>query len=607
MTRSRTSAFVALLLAAFSAVPLGARADGPACLASYRRSLIAERSASAAAAFLADGRCAAEAKTSDEASYLELFRAAAELKDLVELVREFDDDPQALRLGLAQRERCLFCQDTRAFMAWAQGLGPGTAPSNSFLRKALYEWNDLPAARRDWLQTQGMTVASWTALPFFERQKKIRAWGQAEYDAIFKALPKDEAELEALRRRTEDAEDAFGHDEAVEAWDRWRAAESAVKGVAEAEKSLKKTRSPKLLAALEAARGAHDLETRLAGLSRVFEGLRIDRPALNAAAPLKPGQGFDAESRRLVSQVLGTALMRAVEGTWAGDELKSFYAKNPLVIGISKEDGSNLASYSEGRINFGQKQIEDFLKGRGKGSRDLLTDSALLGELVRDLAPVFVHETTHQRQDVWAKEQGIPSVWSQQQEQEAMQVEALFLLEKAKRDPGFKKALEKSAESSPNAKSSLSLATRLERNGPEWYRASIRSWHYPEELSLEGLVWCSVVEHNMIAKDIEAELSRRGDLPWPRRARLALGPKLKEEYDSREEFLTAMKAAGTASLEEGVRRQRELAERQPEIYAKYAARLREVNRLTEERLRSLQAAPPAGRKPAKVPSPGAKP
>lgn len=602
MTRSPArDVFAILLTAALAAAPRASYAAS-AAMEAQRAQLLRARDPNSAERFLADSSLQTALRAEDAKAELDLFRAATELRDLRQLLRGYEQEDRVIREGLAARPDCSFCQNPKQLLEWSDRF---RASPHDFLRGALLEWDTLSPARSKWLSSRGVTSAQWEATTFLARAGKLREWGKAEFDLIMKTVPKDQAELDKLGARADEINDALDHDQAYELGQRVEKAEAAVKAMAEAEKRLARSGSPELRAALAAAKNAPDLETRLANLGKIFDGLNIPNDAVHSAAPLKPGQGFDDRTRRLTAEILGPALLRETGGTWAGAQLKAFYAKVPLKITVNPEDVGSLATYSEGVLNFGSGEIEDFLKARGRAARDLLTDASLLHDLVRELAPVFVHEATHHRQDVWAKERGIRDSWSQYQEIEAMETESIYALEKIARDPSYKAYLAKSAETSPNAREVVSLARRLETGGPDQFRRSIQALHYPGLLSLEGETWSRIVRHDKADAAVRAELDRRAALPLWRRLPLNAGPALADEYDTRAQFLAAVRAAGTGGLEKFLAADARKDAAEPAAYAQHHARLEEVNRLTEEHLRALQAEKdPAKPKHPVVPLPG---
>lgn len=602
MTRSPARDVFAILLAAVLAAAPRASYAASAAMDAQRAALLRARDPNSAERFLADSSLQTALRAEDEKAELDLFRAATELRDLRQLLRGYQQEDRVIREGLAARPDCTFCQDPKQLLEWSDRF---SASPHDFLRGALLEWDTLSPARAKWLADHGAARAKWEAATFLARSAKLREWGTAEFDLIMKTVPKDQAELDKLGARADEINDALDHDQAYELGQRVEKAEAAVKAMAEAEKRLAQSADPELRAALAAAKNAPDLESRLANLGKIFDGLNVPNAAVHSAAPLKPGQGFDDATRRLTAEILGPALLRETNGTWAGAQLKDFYAKVPMKITIKPEDAGSLATYSDGVMNFGSGEIEDFLKARGRSARDLLTDAPLLHDLVRELAPVFVHEATHHRQDVWAKERGIRDSWSQYQEIEAMETESIYALEKIARDPSYKAYLAKSAETSPNAREVVSLARRLETGGADQFRRSIQALHYPGLLSLEGETWSRIIRRDKTAVDIRAELDRRAALSAPRRAVLYLGPSLAEEYGTRAEFLAAVRAAGTGRLEQFLAADARKDAAEPAAYAQHRARLEEVNRLTEKHLRALQAeADPAKPKHPVVPAPG---
>jgi hypothetical protein len=583
--------FAALLTAALAATPR-AFAASPA-LEGERRLLQQDRDPDAANAYLDDVALQARINAEQPAAAVEFFRTATELRDLRQLLRGYEQEDRVIREGLDARPDCSFCQDPKRLLAWSDRYH---AASREFLRGALYEWDTLKPSRAKWLTAHGATRSNWDVMTFTAREKKLSEYGKLIYDRLMKADPKNMTELEAMNALASEVDDVLDHDTGYALDERMKRAETSIKGLAQAEKRLAASSNPELLAALKAARNAPDMETRLANLAKIFDGLNIADPVLRASAPLKPGQGFDDATRRLTADMLGPLLLHETDGTWAGADLRAFYATTPMKITLEPEGSGNLATYTDGVLNFGAGEIEEYLKGRNRSAHDLLTDSALMHDLIRELAPVFVHEATHHRQDVWAKSKGIDGSWTQYQEIEAMETESLFILEKMQRDSTYKAYLAKSANSSTNARETLGLANRLETEGPDLFRRSIQALHYPGLISLEGEVWSRIVKRNKTGADVRAELARR---QGP-----VTGPALKEEYDTRDEFLTALKIAGTDELQAFLAEETAKDRGEPEAYALHHAHLEDVNRLTAERLASLakNPAPKPGRTNVPPPS-----
>ncbi|MFM9597564.1 hypothetical protein ACKI1O_50605, partial [Streptomyces scabiei] len=88
------------------------------------------------------------------------------------------------------------------------------------------------------------------------------------------------------------------HDESIALSERTVRDEAAVDGLAEAEKRLARTADPRLKAALDAARNATDLDSRLTALAKLFDGQKVPA-SLTTAAPMPRGKGFDPAVSRL--------------------------------------------------------------------------------------------------------------------------------------------------------------------------------------------------------------------------------------------------------------------------------------------------------------------
>ena len=255
-------------------------------------------------------------------------------------------------------------------------------------------------------------------------------------------------------------------------------------------------------------------------------------------------------------------------------------------------------------MHFNEKRIEEYVKSKGRKLEDLGRDSALLGPLIRELAPVFVHEAVHHQQDVWAKKNKVPSNWSQHQEQEAMMVHALYVNEKAARDPSYAAFLREAGPASIRTRQDLALADRLRAHGADSFSLSVMSTHYPERLSLEGVVWCSILHHNSLIAPFEAELKRRAALPADKQTALRGGPKFAMNYDSTEAFQKALREVATSNIKEHLAAQKASLAVQPETYEKYRERLSDATRLTETRLRTLESEKdPTRTRRVQVPSP----
>lgn len=544
-------------------------------------------------------------KASDPARYNKVFERSLELKDLTGLLVTYPSDSRAIRLGISQRPGCAFCQKPAELFAWLARYHPGVPePKLKSIREALWDWSEMPQARRDWLVAHGEIEAGWLAMEFAPRQAKLVEWAMAEKEAILKIIPRTMGEVEQLDARVWAMTGVLPGNDAVATWHHAAKSRQLVEGLEAARKKVGDPANPKIKALLAAAGEGGDVDARLASLSALFDAAGMKSAALKSAAPPKPGQAFNDDRRNRVAGLLQTSIMREIAGTWAGDELKEFYSKVPLKIAVVHTDMAAIAWYWKGKMSFNEDSIEKFVKVRGRQLDDLGRDPALLKELTREVAPIFVHEAKHHQQDVWAQAQGIPSNWSQHQEQEAMMAHALYGLEKSKRDPTYAKYLKDTASSSGTSRQLLGLMQTLRTEGADAFGRSVVTSHYPDRLSLEGIVWCQIVMHNAITEPVKTEIARRAAMTDAERSAFDKGPGFEQNYSSFEAFVEALRKVNGPSLTAVLDQQQEMLKKSPEVYAKYAARLEQAIRETAAKRDLILSGKLPARRRSEPPVPG---
>lgn len=572
----------ALLL---GAAPLRAEESYPDYV---RRLILAENNPVAAKVFLSRPQAERIRDLSDKNLEAELFRRATELQDLAELAGGIGD-ARVVRLGLAQRPECVFCQSSTKFLDWVGARLKWLPESRrQVLRDAFWDWPALQEGQRQWLKAKGVDEAAWGALDLSDRTHRLGEWGQELYKQVMASNPRTAAELSVLRMKADSVSGTLGNADLIHMQERLRQADMAIKGVDEVAAKVAKSDNPELKKALAEARSAPDLETRLARLGAVYDGLGLRNEGLGAVAPSRPGQTFDASSREVVAGLLSSGLLKQIEGTWAGDEIRDFYAKHALDLRVAPAPNFNwIGWHQNGVITFNERHIEEFVKSKGRTLRDLGTDPALLQQLTTQLSPLFVHEARHHVQQEWFKSQGLPWIYGQSTEQETIQFEAMYILEKSMRDPSFRKRLEADRAGSGLARESISKAERLRTNGPDFVRQSVNAWHYPELLSLEGRVWCNIEWHRTASADIAAELKRREGLPPAQREALETAPDFTGPITTSEEWRHAVAVAGTKHLRDDLAAQNGQLDQLPKTYDAARARDEEFNAEVQRRWNSL--------------------
>lgn len=536
----------AVLLAALAALAWGGTAAADSGRAGDHANLDAILIAgdpAASAAFLNNDDAQAALKAQDADLYAQVFARAAEIKDISDLVHGLPS-PSGYRQGLELRDGCVFCQSPTRLLAWAGETFPDLdAPRRAALRKAVLEWDALSPELRSWLGARGSSAGSWSGLGLKERHAAIKPWVDAQVDALMNENPSGSAEGRALFDRGNALNDYMPRIQQTLLWERLTKTRSAVQGLEKAQARLAAGGDPALKALLAQAQSADTLETRLTLLSRIFDGLGTPDTAVLDSAPPRPGQVFDAASRRSLADLLKSGLMREISGTWAGDELSELYRHTTLDLRIGVIDATSIGQYQPGgAITFNESFIQRFLKAKGRDIRDLSRDADLLRTLTIELTPLFVHEATHQRQFQWAEDSHVNEVGSQNVEVEAMQTETVFIMEKSMRDPSFLARLKADAKTPGLAAEALNQARLMNDGGLAAFRDDVNANYYPDFLSLEGDAWKSMQgkhsetipsdyaafrarlayvngvaqdHYNTLMADKKPDFSRRAEVPSP--------------------------------------------------------------------------------------------
>jgi len=330
---------------------------------------------------------------------------------------------------------------------------------------------------------------------------------------------------------------------------------------------------------------------KLALLSKVFDGLGIKNEAVSAEAPARDAQRFTETDRRIFSAMLATNLLHETEGTWAGKELRAFYSTNRLDLRLAPiSDANTIASADKNDIlSFSEAYIQQHIKGKGHDIADLWNGKApeLYKELMTMLSGIFVHETTHQRQHVWAKTHSLPSIGGQHIESEAVQVETLFVLEKSMHDPAYAEQLKKNASWSMLARKSMNLAQSMRTNTLPYFRDTINAWIYPGDLSLEGAIKRYSSNRDEDIGEIQAELARRHGLSHKEQRTLERASPMPRGTMDDTAWHRAIKESGTKSLESLMTNIIHRLDAVPNIYSAYSERLKQANELIEKQLNEL--------------------
>ena len=280
-----------------------------------------------------------------------------------------------------------------------------------------------------------------------------------------------------------------------------------------------------------------ELETHLesiAAAKRASSSAARTAAALSADAPAAedaPAPAYDLspdETRALLAR-LEPAILGLVRGTPSGDRVLAGVSGGGLTIGLgstSRDDA--LATYhaESSSIVLGEKQLAGLMAALGRSPRDLLTDDEALADAAVLYSHLFVHEATHHRQELWARRLPAgarPLVYNQQSEVEANNAQALFLKEKRAADPAFA-----AREKRLRGVWGLVAAVMRQPEGLASDPAAMSSWlsngyrHVPTLARASARLIAFGLDADRrgagVAREVDAELARRGRLPANLRA-----------------------------------------------------------------------------------------
>jgi hypothetical protein len=392
---------------------------------------------------------------------------------------------------------------------------------------ALWEWGTLTPEQKDWLSAspRSFDAAKWEALAFARRDAHLYDWAKELYIKMMSSSPKTSADVDALRNTRFKIWQVMNGDQKRLSGEFLTKASAAVQGLQQLDKlpkSVLASPDPAVKALLAKARsGASPAET-LAALAQLFDKAAVHNDAVATQAPDRPDQKFSSLDPKLLGEMLGAGLRAEIRDVDAGAGVDRFFENHPLNIRI-RELGTNLAQFDgAGAIVFNERFVTDWIKSQGLAAQAVMSDPAKLHELVMILAPVFVHEATHQIQKAWADDHGIFAWNAQHQEIEAKEIQSDYVLEKEAKSPAYRAFLSRSINQSLYVQQDVSQAEKFRRD-PRTFRALVMSDYYAGLPSLEATAATQLQFHALAIDLMRAEKKRRAALPQAQRDAIESG------------------------------------------------------------------------------------
>ncbi len=253
------------------------------------------------------------------------------------------------------------------------------------------------------------------------------------------------------------------------------------------------------------------IEQQIYTLGQLFDNSKVSgvppemEKQIDALRRSTPKENLTYQQRQLLAQMLRTSLINEVSQTAVGNRIAKFYGRHPLKIDV-KSCQNCYAKFepSCGKIVLDVDLIQQYLRVKDMSASDLLKSKKELANLTKFLSPMFAHEATHQMQHAWSDSMNIYKPYSQEDEIEANSAEAVFTLEKMKKDAAFKKLMREMKGYMPYADKRLKIAERFKKN-PEKFSEYVRQVYY------YGLPSFAQVKSEVLSA-VGSELERRKSL-----------------------------------------------------------------------------------------------
>jgi hypothetical protein len=383
------------------------------------------------------------------------------------LAREMESQTCALcDLGLGPRPEKAF--------GWVEKYAEGRGDA---VKTAVRAWDALGNVRTASLALEpwNFNKNSWSALSITDRYKKLSEWARKQTTVLVKAAKKArgkaQPDVSGLTQVLREDLVLDGDEAYQEQLDSLGAASGPA--LPEPESNVDK-RSKEMAGASKEASALKGLSTegQKGFLDKNFDNASAsggtDGVALNKGQAFKPVPITPEQADRL-SQKMGTVkdgkftgyIADEIKGTKSGDEIHAFFADkkyaadgtNALNLKFVKGEGDTKnalgwwSNYDK-TTHVNTNLVDDYCAAHHITPEQMLNSEEHMKGVARYVAPNFVHETTHQRQDAWAHDNGLDFLkwqdpktkketsfqpYQMEMETEAFSMQAAFSAEKAQK------------------------------------------------------------------------------------------------------------------------------------------------------------------------------
>lgn len=259
-------------------------------------------------------------------------------------------------------------------------------------------------------------------------------------------------------------------------------------------------------------------EDQLYVLGNMFDNSTVTaspelRARIDAARSSLPREVLQSQHRQVLGTMLNTAVAAELRGTRAGDRALAAFPGGLRITVAPVEGGYSRYDAATGSVVLDSETVQQYMRARGYTSETVLRDPAQLRELAKYMAPAVVYEAGHKSQADWARAGGLYLPRTQENEIEAMSLEALFTTEKLASDPEFSRILGDSRAFSSYASKRLDVATEFRSGRTRGFSDAVRQRYFPALPSLDAAA-------SRVLLSVSGELERRAALPAAEQALL---------------------------------------------------------------------------------------
>lgn len=347
---------------------------------------------------------------------------AHRLADFGQMARAYTSNPSEMRRAMISREGESLIQkpeQVRAIFA----LNPLLKGSVETVRKAYCAWGSLEDQERQALESRGHTEKAWHDYELPRRVGILRKiWWD---DSLRSQLPEsvlDPSYASTLRAFLKHAGGYLSSDDYWAAMQTTERAERLAMRVAETRARFEASGDEAALRGLADVAEQTDVNQARAAFNKIFEGTKIQTEIPTAV----PKAVLSELAARLPAAVRALA-----EGTPAAGMLDEAERLKPLHVAFGKMPAGVVAHYLDkpNLIEFSEEDVSKMLRSEGRRPEELLSDPALLERYVLAVAPLYVHEATHARQDRLLARRGFKEnghLYQQASEVEAFSLQLAF-------------------------------------------------------------------------------------------------------------------------------------------------------------------------------------